>query len=65
MRYYQRSAGQLTDNHSYAQCCRFFTSEVKETMDVLTEAAEPLKADIPISEMPHAGIYDRIKEMWA
>jgi DNA helicase-2/ATP-dependent DNA helicase PcrA len=65
MRFYHRSAGQLSDNHSYAQCCRFFISEVKETMDCLTGAGEPLKADVAITEMPHAGIHERIKEMWA
>ena len=65
MRYYSKSAGQFTDNHSYAQCCRFFISEVKETMDCLTGATESVKSDIANSEVHHAGIYDRIKEMWA
>ncbi|MBI4188838.1 MAG: ATP-dependent helicase [Chloroflexi bacterium] len=64
MRYYHRSAAQMSDNHSYAQCCRFFTTEVTETMDVLTGTAEPLKADATSPETPYPGILDRIKEMW-
>ena len=34
LRYYTRSNG-LSDRHSYAQPCRFFTEAVKETMDCL------------------------------
>ncbi|MFC1893504.1 ATP-dependent helicase [Chloroflexota bacterium] len=64
MRYYSESAGQFTDNHTYAQACRFFTKEVTETMNLLTGAAEPVKPDAAISEMPHAGIHERIKGMW-
>ncbi len=38
-RYYHRSNG-LSDKHSYAQLCRFFTPDVRGTMDELA-VAEP------------------------
>jgi DNA helicase-2/ATP-dependent DNA helicase PcrA len=63
LRYYAKSAG-ISDRHSYAQCCRFFTDEVKSTMESISfsGAAEP-----PAPETSQPGmtnIADRIREMW-
>ena len=41
LRYYHKSRGHLTDNHSYAQCCRFITPEVLQSMDEVNHNAKP------------------------
>ena len=63
LRYYAKSAG-ISDRHSYAQCCRFFTDEVKSTMEGISYsgAAEPPAPEI--SKPGMTNIADRIREMW-
>lgn len=64
LRYYHKSAGPLSDNHSYAQLCRFFTPEVTETMECLTPSSPRHEDDIPIAAVSSGGIQDRITAMW-
>ena len=46
-RYYIESAG-LTDRHTYAQCCRFFSASVLCTMDTV-ESGRSSISDHPVS----------------
>jgi DNA helicase-2/ATP-dependent DNA helicase PcrA len=63
VRYYQR-ANALSDRHIYSQCCRFFTPEVRQTMDEATCGATEEAADV--WQLPAAGsdISARIRDMW-
>ncbi|MBI4330903.1 MAG: ATP-dependent helicase [Chloroflexi bacterium] len=64
LRYYHKSAG-ISDNHSYAQCSRFFTSEVTATMDCVVAGDGRGGADVPGASAPlRLNISDRIREMW-
>jgi DNA helicase II / ATP-dependent DNA helicase PcrA len=60
LRYYSG----MGDNHSYAQCCRFFTSEVTATMNCLTPPKEANKKDLPAPENVRSNILNRLNEMW-
>ncbi len=63
LRYYSKSAG-ISDKHSYAQCCRFFTSEVKDTMEILvygSQGNDDRPADVSGGG---ARIADRLRSMW-
>jgi DNA helicase-2/ATP-dependent DNA helicase PcrA len=64
LRYYHKSSGNLTDNHSYAQLCRFFAKEVIATMDCYGSDGHPGGNDAHISGLPVARTGDRIAEMW-
>ncbi len=62
LRYYHKSS-RMSDNHSYAQCSRFFTAEVMETM--ACRAAEgPPGAEEPGVNRPRLDIGNRILDMW-
>jgi DNA helicase-2/ATP-dependent DNA helicase PcrA len=63
LRYYSKSAG-VSDNHSYAQCCRFFTKEVMGTMDCLAPASEVNDKNMPDSNATRTNIFNHIQEMW-
>jgi len=63
LRYYVRSAG-LTDKHTYAQRCRFFTDDVLKTMDTVDCGKEGHDADGTISMKPAKDISSRIRGMW-
>ncbi len=63
VRYYHGSARRFTDSHSHAQCCRFFTPEVRRTMqermcegDSIVD--EPVELDTP------ADIRARLRSRW-
>ncbi len=66
MRYYHRKGG-MSDSHSYAQCSRFFTPRVVETMEqtVLCEAETTDPAE-ETSEPDSATqtLRDRLKSFW-
>jgi len=61
MRFYTRS---FTDNHVYAQLCRFFTPEVLATMESMEYNEARDKGEEHLPDMPDKGIMDRIKGMW-
>jgi DNA helicase-2/ATP-dependent DNA helicase PcrA len=64
LRYYHKSAGRLTDNHSYAQLCRFLTTRVLATADELG-SAEAVKAAEPLSTEPlDESVLKRVRAMW-
>ena len=63
LRYYTRPFG-VSDNHSYAQCCRFFTKEVTETMSLLSASKGAIDKDGPAPEEIRTNIHDRLNEMW-
>ena len=63
LRYYQK-ARKLSDNHAYAQCCRFFTADVVETMEKVGAGTSD-KDNMDILEnagLKHIGA--RIRNMW-
>jgi DNA helicase-2/ATP-dependent DNA helicase PcrA len=66
LRYYHKSRG-TTDNHSYAQCCRFFTKAVIQTMDQAT-TAETSEAENnrekAADAQPRIDISARIRDTW-
>jgi DNA helicase-2/ATP-dependent DNA helicase PcrA len=63
LRYYSKSAG-LSDNHSYAQCCRFFTGDVKKTMNCQELTARIKKTDTPAPTQTRVNILTKINLMW-
>jgi DNA helicase-2/ATP-dependent DNA helicase PcrA len=63
MRYYSKSTG-ISDNHSYAQCCRFFTNDVKSTMECIAPPADVKDKDVADSTSIRANILKSIQEMW-
>ena len=63
LRYYHKSKGP-TDNHSYAQCCRFFTSEVVAGMEQLGAQGTKESTDSPVTVLPRTDISGRIKDIW-
>jgi DNA helicase-2/ATP-dependent DNA helicase PcrA len=63
LRYYSRSAG-VSDNHSYAQCCRFFTKDVVNTMDCIAPPNESIEKDVSDSSSIRTNILNHIQEMW-
>lgn len=66
LRYYHKSRAN-TDNHSYAQCSRFFTDEVIQTMDQAT-LAKSIEAeknrDEAANARPRTDISVRIRDIW-
>ena len=65
LRYYHVfKSGRLTDNHSYAQLCRFFTNDVLETVDQLGWG----RTDSDFEENPsidiQQNIHNRIRDIW-
>ena len=63
LRYYSKSAG-ISDNHSYAQCCRFFTNSVKDTMNCIIPPSEIKDKDVSDSTSVRTNILKHIQEMW-
>ena len=63
LRYYKRPVG-TSDNHSYAQCCRFFSSQVKETMQLVTPADQTPECDQPNQDTVRTNVVGRINRMW-
>ena len=62
-RYYHRPTG-VSDAHSYAQLCRFFTADVVQTMEQVGNGKPGATVDIPSSGVFRADIAARIREMW-
>ena len=63
VRRHVRSLG-VTDKHDYAQCSRFITDNVMETMDKLAVGAEPVPTDAPAQISPSEDIASRIRDLW-
>jgi DNA helicase-2/ATP-dependent DNA helicase PcrA len=64
LRYYHKARGGLTDSHSYAQLCRFFTPDVLDTMDRAGYADPDGEDDSPVSVSPSRDISSRIRDIW-
>lgn len=62
LRYYSKSAG-ISDRHSYAQCCRFFTPSVLATMECLT-ISPPEKTDAACGPTGRVDVRSRLLDMW-
>jgi len=62
-RYYHRPMA-VSDAHSYAQLCRFFTTDVMKTMEQVGNGKPDATVDIPSSGVFRADIAARIREMW-
>ena len=59
LRYFTKPLG-VSDNHNYAQCCRFFTKEVLQSMDI-----DQIKEnDLPDPGVTHANMVSRINGIW-
>ncbi|MCX5999467.1 MAG: ATP-dependent helicase, partial [Chloroflexi bacterium] len=63
LRYYHRADG-FSDRHSYAQCSRFFTPKVRDTMDEVACGEAGDDSDIPHSATSGPPISSRIRSMW-
>ena len=63
LRYYTRSAG-MSDRHSYAQCCRFFTDQVKASMECLSYSLSPEPQHEQSTDVRRANIAGRLRDMW-
>ena len=62
LRYYH-TKHRRGDRHSYAQCCRFFTPEVRQTMEQVGGGPEQAEEG-PVAGTPAADIGARLREMW-
>jgi DNA helicase-2/ATP-dependent DNA helicase PcrA len=62
-RYYLRPFG-LSDRHTYAQCSRFFTDEVLQTMEEVMVNRKPGHEDAGIRKGRKGDIAKRIRLMW-
>jgi len=62
-RYYLRPFG-LSDGHNYAQCSRFFTDEVIQTMEEVALGREAGVEDTGIQKGRKGDIAKRIRYMW-
>jgi len=62
-RYYFRPLG-LSDKHNYAQCSRFITDEVLETMDEVVLGRKIDRTDTPIQTDTKEDLTTRIRDIW-
>jgi DNA helicase-2/ATP-dependent DNA helicase PcrA len=62
LRFYSHPSGH-SDRHVYAQCSRFFSKNVKESM-ALVSFGEERKADAPEITGPPIDIRDKLKSLW-
>ncbi len=64
LRYYQKSR-KLSDNHAYAQCCRFLTADVVKTMEeVGVGDTDDDNTSVAPATGPRRDIAARIRGMW-
>lgn len=63
MRYYTKGRG-VTDNHSYAQVCRFFSPEVLASMKEVSFAPADVPEDSAVNLKPSGDIGDMIAGMF-
>lgn len=63
LRYHSRPSS-TSDGHVYAQCCRFFTSNVVKSMDEVNSRKMSDDEDSTISMEPSQNISARIRNMW-
>jgi DNA helicase-2/ATP-dependent DNA helicase PcrA len=62
LRFYTHPAGH-SDRHVYSQCSRFFSKEVRESMELVTFGEEP-KQDAAEITGPPVDIRDKLKRIW-
>jgi len=62
MRFYSRPSG-FSDRHVYGQCSRFFTDDVKETMDLVADSEETV-SDQSVAMEPTADVKSKIRGFW-
>jgi len=62
LRFYTLPSGH-SDRHVYAQCCRFFTRNVQESMECVPFGEEP-REDVPEISGPPIDIRDKLKGLW-
>ncbi|MFQ5873536.1 MAG: 3'-5' exonuclease [Dehalococcoidia bacterium] len=63
LRFYHRPAG-LSDSHTYAQRCRFFTTDVLATMDVVGRERSEDDGDRQVPASIDHDIAARIRDLW-
>jgi DNA helicase-2/ATP-dependent DNA helicase PcrA len=66
LRYYHKWYA-LSDRHTYAQVCRFFTSDVTRTLEQINVAGEPAEEPSRGSEPPfdtELDVAERVRQMW-
>jgi DNA helicase-2/ATP-dependent DNA helicase PcrA len=62
LRFYTHPAGN-SDRHVYSQCSRFFSNDVRESMELVTCGEERVE-DAPGITAPPIDIRNKMKEMW-
>ena len=63
LRFYNRPGG-LSDRHIYAQCSRFFSKEVRDTMEEISRAEAAGNEEAGDIAMPLSDVLDRMKRIW-
>ena len=65
LRYHSRASA-TSDNHSYAQLCRFFTNEVRQSMTEIACDAKHMRAMAveSTSNFPKESLAARVSSMW-
>jgi DNA helicase-2/ATP-dependent DNA helicase PcrA len=64
LRYYVGPGAALTDTHTYAQCCRFFSPAVVTTMETREHGVVETTRLDPVTGSTSRKISSRIREMW-
>jgi len=64
LRYYVGPGAALTDKHTYAQCCRFFSPAVVTTMETREHGVSGAARFDPVTGSISRKISSRIREMW-
>jgi DNA helicase-2/ATP-dependent DNA helicase PcrA len=63
LRFYNKPGG-MSDYHRYNQCCRFFTSDVLETVEQKVISIDKLDNDIPDNSNISEDINTKIRDLW-
>lgn len=64
LRYFHRGPNRLSDSHSFVQCCRFLTREVRETMDEAECAPPAAEADSPQRVDTVIDVGEKLRKRW-
>jgi DNA helicase-2/ATP-dependent DNA helicase PcrA len=62
LRFYSKPSG-FSDRHVYSQCSRFFSADVKETMDLLVDEEQGV-VDLSVDLEPTTDIKSKMKDFW-
>jgi DNA helicase-2/ATP-dependent DNA helicase PcrA len=63
LRFYTRPSG-LSDNHNYAQCSRFFTQNVIQTMDCFAPVNKDNEVNSAAPDAVRTNLHDQLNKMW-